>query len=251
MWRAERWRSRPERGAVHLLLATLLVAIGTAIWFWPNPFALVTGLGGVAVASSFLARDEEGPLPLAGPLFALGGAAMSAIDQLASLQPYRYIPFATRASASALVAVAAVAGSAFILLRGRGSPGRVFSRANWVGATVALAFVWGRMEMVQAFSRDASTFLLTLYYAATGVAGIVAGRRTDTKGFRVAGLVVAIYAAAKAVIEATNISGLMLRVGCYAAVGVFLLGAAYLYRNAAIGDAAVGAGEAAPGATSV
>jgi hypothetical protein len=251
MWRAERWRSRPERGAVHLLLATLLVAIGTAIWFWPNPFALVTGLGGVAVASSFLARDEEGPLPLVGPLFALGGAAMSAIDQLASLQPYRYIPFATRASASALVAVAAVAGSAFILLRGRGSPGRVFSRANWVGATVALAFVWGRMEMVQAFSRDASTFLLTLYYAATGVAGIVAGRRTDTKGFRVAGLVVAIYAAAKAVIEATNISGLMLRVGCYAAVGVFLLGAAYLYRNAAIGDAAVGAGEAAPGATSV
>ena len=150
-----------------------------------------------------------------------------------------------------------VAGTTVILPAGRGSPARVFSRADWFGATVALAFIWGRMEMVHAFSRDASTFLLTLYYAATGVAGIVAGRRTDTKAFRIAGLMVAIYAAAKAVIEATNISGLGLRVGCYAAVGVFLLGAAYLYRNAEVGrNAELGAepveeGEPASGATRV
>jgi hypothetical protein len=251
MWGAERWRARPERGGIHLLLATMLVAIGSAIWFWPNPLALVGGLGGVALASSLVVRGEQSPLPLVGPVLVLTGAAMSAIDQLVSLQPYRYIPFATRASASALVALVSVAGSALIILSGRGSPGRVFSRGNWVGATVALAFVWGRMEMVQAFSRDASTFLLTLYYAASGVAGIVAGRRTDTKGFRVAGLIIAIYAAAKAVIEATNIGGLLLRVGCYAAVGVFLLGAAYLYRNADIGDATAGAREPASGATTV
>ena len=105
------------------------------------------------------------------------------------------------------------------------------------------------MELVHAFSRDAGTFLLTLYYAATGVAGIVAGRRTDSKTFRVAGLVVAIYAAVKAVIEATDISGLMLRVGCFAAVGVFLLGAGYLYRNAGTVNEAVGASEPASGTT--
>ena len=58
------------------------------------------------------------------------------------------------------------------------------------------------------------------------------GRRFESKALRVAGLVVAIYAAAKAVVEATGIGGLMLRVGCYAAVGMFLLGAGYRYRNA-------------------
>jgi len=251
MWRVERWRARPERGGVHLLLATMLFAIGTASWFWSNPLALVSGLGGVGLAASFLVRDEESPLPTVGPVLVLCGAAISAIDQLASLRPYAYIPFASRASASALVAVLSVAGAAVILPGGRGSPARVFSRANWFGASVALAFIWGRMEMVHAFSRDASTFLLTLYYAATGVTGIVAGRRTDTKAFRIAGLMVAIYAAAKAVIEATNITGLGLRVGCYAAVGVFLLGAAYLYRNAEVGTQPLEAGEPASGATRV
>ena len=251
MWRAERWRSEPERAGVHLLLATLLVAIGTASWLWSNPLGLVSGLGGVAVVASFLARDEESPISAIGPVLVLCGVAMSAIDQLASLQAYVYTPFATRASASAFVALLSVAGSAALLVSGRGSPGRVFSRANWVGATVGFAFIWGRMEMVHAFSRDASTFLLTLYYAATGVAGIVAGRRADSKGFRVSGLAVAIYAAAKAVIEATNIDNLLLRVGCYAAVGVFLLGAAYLYRDAGVGDEAVGASEPASGATSI
>jgi hypothetical protein len=251
MWRVERWRARAERGGVHLLLATLLVAIGTAIWFWSNPLALVSGLGGVGLVASFLVRDEESPLPTVGPVLVLCGAAMSAVDQLASLRPYVYTPFASRASASALVAVLSVAGVAVILPGGRGSPARVFSRAKWFGTTVALAFIWGRMEMVHAFSRDASTFLLTLYYAATGVAGIVAGRRTDTKTFRIAGLMVAIYAAAKAVIEATNITGLALRVGCYAAVGVFLLGAAYLYRNAEVGTEPIETGEPASSATRV
>jgi len=251
MWRAERWRSRFERGGVHLLLGTLLVAIGTAYWFWPNPLAFVAALGALALIGTFLVRDEESALPTIGPVLVLIGVAISAIDQLASLQAYAYTPFATRASASAFVALLSVAGSAVLLLSGRGSPSRVFSRTNWVAATVGLAFIWGRMEMVHAFSRDASTFLLTLYYAATGVAGIVAGRRADNKGFRVAGLVVAIYAALKAVIEATNIDNLLLRVGCYAAVGVFLLGAAYLYRNADIGEEVSAAGDPASGATSI
>ena len=251
MWRAERWRSRFERGGVHLLLGTLLVAIGTAYWFWPNPLAFVAALGALALIGTFLVRDEESALPTIGPALVLIGVAMSAIDQLASLQAYAYTPFATRASASAFVALLSVAGSAVLLLSGRGSPSRVFTRTNWVAATVGLAFIWGRMEMVHAFSRDASTFLLTLYYAATGVAGIVAGRRADNKGFRVAGLVVAIYAALKAVIEATNIDNLLLRVGCYAAVGVFLLGAAYLYRNADIGEEVSAAGDPASGATSI
>ena len=251
MWRAERWRAQHERGSVHLLLATMLVAAGTAHWLWPHPLALVSGLGVTGLAGCFLARDEESPLAAVGPVLVLAGAAMSAVDQLASLAPYRYTPFATRASASALVAVLSVAGAAFILPAGRGSAARVSGRANWLGAAAALAFIWGRMEMVHAFNRDASTFLLTLYYAGAGVIGIVVGRRADSMTFRAAGLVVAIYAAAKAVIEATNISGLGLRVGCYAAVGVFLLGAAYLYRNAEPGGEVARTREPASEATRV
>ena len=90
--------------------------------------------------------------------------------------------------------------------------------------------------MVHAFSLDAGTFLLTLYYAAVGVGSIVAGRRLAFKALRVAGLALAIYAAAKAVVEASAIGSLPLRVGCYAAVGVFMLGAGYLYRNAPTGS---------------
>jgi len=246
VWRAERWRAHAERGSAHLLMATLLVAIATANLLWPNPLGLVAGLGAVGVGAAFLARNEEHALPAIGLVLVLGGAGLSAIDQLESLRPYAYTPFATRASASALVALLSVAGAAALLERGRGGAGEIWGRHAWVGATLALAFAWGRMEVVHAFSRDAGTFLLTLYYAATGVAGIIAGRKTGNKALRIAGLVVGIYAAAKAVIEATSIGGLVLRVGCYAAVGVFLLGAGYLYRNAGVGTEVGSPSESAP-----
>ena len=250
MWRAERWRELQERGGAHLLLATLFVAMGAAHQFWPSPLALVGGLGVVGIGAAYLARGEVSMLPSIGVVLVLGGVALSTMDQLASLQPYGYTPFASRASASALVALLSVAGAALVLEGGRGMSAEVLGRPIRVGATIALAFLWGRMEVVHAISRDVGTFLLTLYYAASGVAGIVAGRRTESKALRVAGLAVAIYAAAKAVIEATNISGLMLRVGCYAAVGVFLLGAGYLYRNAGGDREPDGAGEPASGAAS-
>jgi hypothetical protein len=40
----------------------------------------------------------------------------------------------------------------------------------------------------------------------------------------------------KAVVEVTDIGSILLRVGAYAAVGVFLLGAGYLYREEREGD---------------
>ena len=44
-------------------------------------------------------------------------------------------------------------------------------------------------------------------------------------------------AAFKAVAEVTDIGSLLLRVGSYAAVGMFLLGAGYLYRDARVVEA--------------
>ncbi|MFL5608508.1 MAG: hypothetical protein ACJ8AD_18785, partial [Gemmatimonadaceae bacterium] len=87
------------------------------------------------------------------------------------------------------------------------------------------------MEMAQAFSPDLSSFLLIAYYAACGLASIVAGRILGVQPLRLAGLTLAIYAAVKAVVEASLITGVLLRVGAYGAVGVFLLGAGYLYRE--------------------
>lgn len=259
MWRAERWRRLPTHGSAHQLLAILLAGLGTASMLWPDPLPLVAGLGVVGVAAAFLARAEPTALPAIGLVLVLGGAGLSAFDQLASLQSYAYTPFASRASASALVALLSLAGAAFVLEGGKGVTTEVLSRRVRVGATVALAFAWGRMEFVHAYSRDAGTFLLTFYYAATGVAGIVAGRKLSSQPLRVAGLAVAIYAGAKAVIEATDIGSLLLRVGCFAAVGVFLLGAGYLYRNtgtenetdAGAESEVVGAGEPASGARGI
>ena len=231
-WRAERWRGREDRGGAHLLLATLLAGMGVTHQLWSSPLALVGGLGVVGIVAAYLARDEVSMLPAIGVVLVLGGVALSVTDQLRSLQPYAYTPFGSRASASAFLALLSVAGASVALEGGRGAAADLLGRPLRVGATVALAFFWGRMEFVHAISRDAGTFLLTLYYAASGVAGIVAGRRMGSKALRVAGLTVAIYAAAKAVVEANDIGGLTLRVGCYAAVGVFLLGAGYLYRNA-------------------
>ena len=120
MWRAERWREQAARGSAHLLLATVLVGYGTGHLLWPIPLAVVSGLGAVGVAATYLARDEESPLPWIGVVLVFGWASLSAVDQLASLRPYAYTPFATRASASALMALLSLAGAAVVLEKGRG-----------------------------------------------------------------------------------------------------------------------------------
>jgi uncharacterized membrane protein len=63
------------------------------------------------------------------------------------------------------------------------------------------------------------------------VASIIAGRRLEIARLRVAGLALAIYAGLKGMVQVTDIGSVLLRVGAYAAVGVFLLGAGYLYRE--------------------
>ena len=105
------------------------------------------------------------------------------------------------------------------------------ARPARLGAVVGFAILWGRMEMAGAFNRDLATFLLTAYYAACGVASIIVGRRMGVQRLRLAGLALATYAAVKAVVEASAIGALALRVGVYGAVGFFLLGAGYLYRE--------------------
>ena len=162
-----------------------------------KPLGLVAALTGWGVMLALLARDEASALPLIGVIAALGTAALSVLDQLASLRPYAYTPFMTRSSASALCVTLGLAAASVLLARGRGVAASLANRGVRLGCVIGSVFLWGRMELVHAFSLDAGTFLLTLYYAAVGVGSIVAGRRIGFKALRIAGLVLAIYAAAE------------------------------------------------------
>ena len=230
-WRFERLRSERRRGGVHLLAGGVLGSIAVALLLWPVPLALVAGLAVWGTVLAVFADDETNVLPLAGVAVATGGAALSALDQLASRQAYAYVPFMTRSSASALVATAGLAAAGWALSRGRGAPSQWADRAVRLATVIGFAILWGRMEVAEALSRDLATFLLIAYYAACGVASIVIGRRLGIQRLRVAGLVLAIYAALKAVMHASDISGVLLRVAAYGAVGIFLLGAGYGYRE--------------------
>jgi hypothetical protein len=230
-WQFERLRSERRRGGVHLLAGGVLGSIAVALLLWSTPLVLVTGLALWGVALARFVEDEVSVLPLIGVAVATGGAALSALDQLASRQAYAYVPFLTRSSASALVATAGLAAAGWVLGRGRGAPSEWADRAVRLGTVIGFAIVWGRMEVAEAFSRDLATFLLIAYYAACGVTSIVIGRRLGIQRLRVGGLVLAIYAALKAVLHASDISGVLLRVAAYGAVGVFLLGAGYGYRE--------------------
>ena len=230
-WRLERAESDDHRAGAHLLTAGIMGCLAVTAWLWGTPLALVSGLAVWGVVLAGLSRNEGSALPLGGICLAVGGAALSAVDQLASRYAYSYTPFMTRSSASALVAAVGIGIAAELLSSGEGAPGRIADRPVRLGVLIGFLIVWGRMEMAQAFNRDVASFLLTSYYAACGVGSIIAGRRLGIGRLRVGGLILALYAAVKAVVEVTDISSILLRVGAYAAVGVFLLGAGYLYRE--------------------
>jgi hypothetical protein len=234
-WRAERLRDEPSRGGAHLAAGALLgtAAIGWALW--PSPYLLVSALAGWGVLVAVACRDETRALPLVGVAVPLGAAALAAVDQLASRQAFAYAPFATRSSASALSATVGFALAGLVLGRSEGAPAKVADRAVRLAVPIGFAILWGRMEVAGGWTPDIAAFLLIAYYGACGVGSILAGRRYGVGRLRLAGLGLAIYAAVKAIMEASLIGELMLRVGAYGAVGVFLLAAGYIYREAGRG----------------
>ena len=230
-WRTEEVQQDSGRAAAHLLVVGVLGASAITAWLWPKPLMLVGGLAGWGIAFASLVRNEPALLPVAGVAITIGGAMLSAFDQLASRSAYSYAPFLTRSSASAFAAALGIGAAGELIGKGSGIAKEIADRPVRIGVLVGFLILWGRMEMAHAISPDLAAFLLTSYYAACGVGAIVAGRRLGIRSVRVAGLVLAIYAAFKAVAEVTDISSIALRVGAYAAVGLFLLGAGYLYRD--------------------
>ena len=234
-WRVERSRGEWRRSGAHLLTGGLLGCVAITAWLWLYPLPLVCGLAGWGVGLAMLGRAERSSLPLAGISVTIGAAAISAFDQLASRSAYSYVPFATRSSASAGVALLGIGVSGWVIGTGAGGAGELANRSVRLSVLIGFAILWGRMEVANAGTPDLAAFLLTSYYAACGVASIVAGRRLEIGRLRVGGLVLSMYAAVKAVVVVTDIGSVLLRVGAWAAVGMFLLGAGYLYRDAKIG----------------
>ena len=230
-WRIEASAQDEHRAGAHLLMAGILGSLAVTAWLWGTPFAFVAGLAAWGVVIAGLSRNEQSPLPLGGACLALGASAISAVDQLASRSAFSYTPFLTRSSASAFVAAVGIGVGGEMLALGDGAPGRVADRPVRLGVLIGFLILWGRMEVAQAFNSDLASFLLASYYAACGVGSIIAGRKLEIGRLRVGGLMLALYAAVKAVVEVTDIGSILLRVGAYAAVGVFLLGAGYLYRE--------------------
>src|SRR5258705_3049447 len=234
-WRGEWARGEGVRGGAHLLVGALLGTAAIVAFAWPMPLPLVAALAGWGVAVAVAAREESSALPLIGVAVPLALAALSSMDQLASRQAFAYAPFATPSSASALSVVLGLALAGAALATGRGAPSRLADRAVRLGAVVGFAILWGRMEVGEAWSPDLGPFLLIAYYAGCGLGAILAGRRFSVGRLRMAGLGLAIYAAVKAIAQASEIGGLLLRVGAYGAVGGFLLAAGYLYRGGGSG----------------
>jgi len=83
---------------------------------------------------------------------------------------------------------------------------------------------------VEAWSYDAASFALIIYYALAGLALIFAGRWRRVGLWRAVGLGLAFYAGYKTLVQTFTIDAIGLRVGARILVGVFLAAVAYWYR---------------------
>jgi len=172
---------------------------------------------------------------LLGVPIALGLAILTpwAFQLLVHRLPYQYTPFLTTPSLAGLAM-----SSAWLLVSWNGyraeladfGPGAAETRTAVRLAGSAVTFLWGNTELSHAYSADIATFLLILYYAAVGVGAIFVGRARAIRILRQVGLGLAIFAALKAIAQASSLA-IGLRVGSYLLAGLFLLAVAYWYRE--------------------
>jgi len=154
-------------------------------------------------------------------------------QQLLDRPSYQYTPFLTAPSLAALAMSAAwlvVSWNASRVQLLDVGPGTLETRTAVRLAGAAVTFMWGNTELSHAYSPDAATFLLILYYAVVGVAAIFIGRHRGIRVLRHVGLGLAIFAALKAMAEASSLV-IGWRVASYFLAGLFLLAVAYWYRD--------------------
>ncbi len=222
--------SRRSRGRYATIA---LVAAQLAIVAYLNDKDIAAGLltAALAAGAAFVFARLESRAPAFAVALSILMATAYAYDGLERRIAYDYRPFIESPSLVALAAVLAwfAVGRSAPLGFGRGA--RAVAAGPWSAAGPLAAFLWIRFELAEAFARDTATFLLITYYAVAGVVTIGVGRRREWPEVRHVGLGLALYAAVKAVMEASDLRQVGLRVGSYLVVGIFLLGVGYWYRG--------------------
>jgi hypothetical protein len=215
------------RQDLHLMTAGLSLLAAVLVALFENPVACVSALSAAAGLIAYTARRFDLHRPLIPAL--MGLAVAVAWSQALLMDRGDAGPaFLTSESAAALAVVVAALTVRWIALPVAEQGRELFD----IVAGLAL-FLWMRIELSQGFPSDTATFLLILYYAVFGLAAIALGRARGPVALRVVGLALALYAAAKAVMEASSLTMIGMRVGSYLLVGGFLLAVAYWYRAAA------------------
>jgi uncharacterized membrane protein len=221
-----------RRRGLHAMTAGIASAAAIGLALDEQPVIQVVVLAAhVVVLSLVVRRLRTKPLvvPIAGVLVAITSWSY---DLLLARVAFVYTPFVTSASIAALAT-----SGAWLVFSWNASRTTFADGVPWgprLGVFVRLggfvvAFLWGREELRRAISDDVATFLLILYYALVGVAAIGLGRARTIPPLRHAGLALAIFAALKAVVQASALD-IGWRVGSYLLAGVFMLGVAYWYR---------------------
>ena len=228
------WLAPGRRREILWIVAALAAGIAIVLALNEREIPMVMALSALAAAVSWVARREGSWLLLAPAAVALAFAAIILSLQFDLRPPYAYAPFLTMPSLGALAMVVAtgVLGwhAARTQLRGELLPSRERSVVGALG--IVAAFLWGHVELSEAFSPDLSVFLLIIYYAGCGVAAIFVGRQRSESDLRRVGLALSIFAALKAVAQGYELDTVGLRVGSFLLVGAFLLAVAYWYRAA-------------------
>ena len=224
---------QPAARSTHLMTGG--IASGATLLFALEDRAVEScvALSAHAAALSLLLRRAR--TRLLGVPIALGLAILTiwTFQLLLDRPPYTYTPFLTAPSLAALAMSAAwlvVSWNAYRVELADAGLGMTEMRTAVRLAGSVVTFLWGNAELSRAYSDDVSTFLLILYYAVVGVAAIFVGRARGIRILRHVGLGLAIFAALKAIAEASSLV-IGLRVGSYLLAGMFLLGVAYWYRD--------------------
>jgi hypothetical protein len=228
---AAAWRLGDQWRGAHAVAAGLASAAAAVAIVDTKPVPTIVALSVHAIALTLVARRFGIGAALFPAALDLIAAALWAFVLLDERAAYQYTPFLTTRSLAA--GAAAIGWLVFSWHASRMSAGTAGPPSEWRALMrlpgIAVTFLWIRAELAEAYSVDIATFLLILYYAIAGVATIFIGRLRGIPLLRHVGLALAIYAALKAVVQASELA-IGLRVGSYLLAGAFLLAVAYWYR---------------------
>lgn len=225
------WDADEERDQ-HLFVTAVSSGIAILCYLIDHDARSIAALALHAALFSIVFRSTRAKLLTIPIVIGLAIASTWTLAELGFRTQYAYQPFGGVFSLCALVVVCAWAVFAISVRPATSSPtpdDRTL--ASIVGGlAIADAFVWIRQELVFAWSPDAASFALIVYYALAGLALIFAGRWRRVGFWRAAGLALAFFAGYKALAQTFTIDAVSMRVGARILVGVFLAAVAYWYR---------------------